>query len=675
MRTCFFVLTLCLWSGLSFGADESLRVLENTTAPKEQQMMRAHMRRLAHEAFDARDARYETMKSMASIEMYQMRMRHNFVNSLGGFWDRTPLNARTIERFEHAGLGVEKVIFESQPGFYVTGTVFTPSAKSADRRAPAVLVLCGHSAAAKAYYQNVAAAMARAGMVALCMDPIGQGERKQLSSVLDTRGNPLGSTTEHMIGGVGPLLLGRSITTYMIWDGMRAIDYLQSRDDVNGERIGVTGNSGGGNQTAYLMALDDRVTAAAPGCFITTTRRKNESPGPGDAEQNIFGQIAYGMDHADYIMMRAPRPTLILSATQDYVPIEGAWEAYREAKRLYARMGYAERVDLIEVDEKHGYSLQLREGAVRWMQRWLLNKDDDISEQPYEMLAEERLLCTPSGNVSELPGAKSVFDLYRDDAAILSQKRAQQATGSAEGMRDRIRQTSGIRPLASLPPLTQASVKNVQQSLAPNTGHNITRQSLRWDNDIDLPTLVYHQPKTQKPQSPIRLTLYANADGKHHAQDEIDALMNEADIVMAVDLRGYGETATTTWRYSSTANYIGNDAAEFFIANMLGKSILAMRAEDILVAARHFKNEHPKGQLRIVAVGAAGVPAMHAAALEPELFDGGIEWRGVLESWQSVIDHSSTKEGLPPVSIANTVYGALKVYDLPDLIKLIKEAN
>jgi len=166
--------------------------------------------------------------------------------------------------------------------------------------------------------------------------PLDQGERHQL---LDADGKPIitRSTEGHTRAGVGAILVGRNTATYRIWDGMRAIDYLASRPEVDADRIGCTGISGGGTMTSYLMALDDRIQAAAPGCFITTTRRKNESPGPGDAEQNIFGQIAYGMDHADYILMRAPKPTLICAATHDFVPIEGTWEAFREAKRLYTR--------------------------------------------------------------------------------------------------------------------------------------------------------------------------------------------------------------------------------------------------------------------------------------------------------------------------------------------------
>ena len=138
----------------------------------------------------------------------------------------------------------------------------------------------------------------------LCYDPIGQGERKQ---IFTPDGTPaFRASSEHQQLGVAPILLGRGLATYMVWDGVRGIDYLCSRPDVDPQRIGCMGNSGGGNMTSFLMAYDERIAAAAPGCFLTTHRHKNESPGPGDAEQNLFAQIREGFDHSDFILVRAP---------------------------------------------------------------------------------------------------------------------------------------------------------------------------------------------------------------------------------------------------------------------------------------------------------------------------------------------------------------------------------
>ena len=204
-----------------------------------------------------------------------------------------------------------------------------------------MLVPCGHSDNGKAAetYQRMSILLAKNGMAALCYDPIGQGERVQL---LDGAGKPAvkGSTTEHTLLGIGALLVGRSAAGYRVWDGIRSLDYLASRPEIDPKRLGCTGNSGGGTLTAYLMALDDRIVAAAPSCYITSLERLFATIGPQDAEQNITGQVAFGMEHADYVTMRAPRPTLLSVGTRDFFDIQGSWDTFREVKRIYCTLGH-----------------------------------------------------------------------------------------------------------------------------------------------------------------------------------------------------------------------------------------------------------------------------------------------------------------------------------------------
>ena len=139
------------------------------------------------------------------------------------------------------------------------------------------------------------------------------------------------STTEHTILGIQCLLAGDSLARYTIWDGMRALDYLLSRPEVDASRIAVTGNSGGGTHTAYLAALDDRIHVAAPSCYLTSWRALLETIGPQDAEQDLLPWIGNGLDHADFIYAFSPKPYLVLSAIRDFFSISGARATYKEA--------------------------------------------------------------------------------------------------------------------------------------------------------------------------------------------------------------------------------------------------------------------------------------------------------------------------------------------------------
>ena len=431
------------------------------------EMLHAFLMAKVHAALDRREAEFEKLETPEQIADYQKRMREYFIQQLGGLPERTPLNAQVTGREQRDGYRIEKVIFESQPKHFVTAILYLPEGKPPF---PGVLVPCGHSSNGKArdLYQRAPILVAKSGMAALCYDPIDQGERHQL---LDADGKPVisSSTMGHNMAGVGAILLGRNTATYRTWDGMRAIDYLCSRPEVDPERIGCTGISGGGTMTSYLMALDDRIQAAAPGCYLTTFRRLLETVGPQDAEQTIFGQIEFGMDHPDYTLMRAPKPTLIMTATEDYFDITGAWHNFRQAKRLYDRLGFPERADMIETAGKHGFPPAMRIAAARWMRRWLLGIDDAVTEPDSPVAKDEDVWCTPRGEVMLLEGARSVYDLNMELEARLAQdrKRFWQKAEKAKAL-DEVRRITGIRKLADLPPLTSKKVGEVRRNGLPN---------------------------------------------------------------------------------------------------------------------------------------------------------------------------------------------------------------
>jgi len=445
------VVCLSLMLNTAVFSQDDLRVLpdkvDNITPGD---MMSQYLRRLAGQKFEYWKAQYEQRKTPEQIAEYQKRLREKFLEAIGGLPKRTPLNPQVTGIISRNGYRIEKIIFESQPKHYVSALLFLPDAGKYNPPYPGVLVPCGHSANGKAYesYQTMGAFLALNGMAGLVFDPIDQGERSQMLSQLPK----LAGTRAHTMLGVGSILLGRNTARFEIWDGMRAIDYLQSRPEVDPKRIGCTGNSGGGTQTSYLMSLDERIVAAAPSCYITGFERLLDTIGPQDAEQNIYGQLSFGMDHADYLMMRAPMPILICAATEDFFDITGVWNSFRYAKRLYTRMEFAERIDLLENDAGHNYNRLQRQGVVRWMSRWLLRKDMPITEPEIKLLSDEEVRCAPGGQVMNLDGARSTYDLNRDLEKNLAVRRKKKWAnkGRAE-LLDEVRNIAGIRRLAELP--------------------------------------------------------------------------------------------------------------------------------------------------------------------------------------------------------------------------------
>src|SRR5581483_10646193 len=337
-----------------------------------------HLLELAARHEQRRRARFAAVQSPAELAALQKSLRESFLNLLDGLPQAGgPPPARVTGTIDADGYRIEKLAFESAPDYFVPALLYLP--KSAGPR-PGVVSPCGHSAVGKAapQYQTLHVNLARRGFVVLTYDPVGQGERSQFWDAARGRSRFNLACGEHAVLGNPLYLLGTSLARYRIADGLRAIDYLSARPEVDAKRLGCVGNSGGGTLTAYLAALDPRVTAAAIGCYITTLPRRmgnriQQDP-DADPEQDIAGFVSAGIDHAGLLALCAPRPVLVASAQLDFFPIEGARASVAEAKRLYEVAGAADRIAQAESPERHGLSLPLRTAVYAWFQRWLAGR-------------------------------------------------------------------------------------------------------------------------------------------------------------------------------------------------------------------------------------------------------------------------------------------------------------
>ena len=626
----------------------------------------AHLRAQAEVALRMRSQVFEAIKSREEAEAYQQRLRAFLGAQLGELPERTPLDAQVVGRLMGERHRVEKVIFSSQPGHHVTGVLYLPTTAPPY---PCVLVSSGHSRTAKSadYNQRFGIIMARHGMAAFCFDPIGQGERSQ---ILDERRQPLhaGTTTEHFLVGVGSILVGRNTATYRIWDAMRAIDYVSSRADIRADRIGFTGCSGGGTLTSYLMALDQRVRCAAPSCYLTTFSRLLQTIGPQDAEQNLFGQLAGGLDQPDYVMLHAPQPTLISATQDDFFPIDGTWDNFRQAKRFYHRLGHAERVDLVEGDGGHGVPMNNLVAITRWMRRWLLDLDDAIEDTEFALHRPEDLRCTTTGQVLDLPGERSVFDLNAARVkAWATERQAFQRGATPAELREWVRTLAAMTKPEELPGIIAESLGQVQRD-----DFQIEKWLLRRPNGIPLPALLL-TPTTPADQANTETSaetyLYLDGAGKA-AVAEPDrvclALVKRGHRVLAVDLPGLGET-----RAEGTSALLG-DWKNFYTAYLLGKSLVGIRADAAWQASQwlHAVASSKQGgeaaktaRVTWIARGEAVLPALHAVHVGQ--YAGPLYLPdGQPVSWAQVVETPSAENQLVGV-----VHNGLRYYDLPDLVR------
>ncbi len=347
------------------------------------------------------------IRDTAAAQARQKQVRERILSLIGGLPEyRGPLNARVTRTTRRDGFVIDHVLFESLPQYYVTANLYRPESPG---RHPAILMSMGHWDSGKAAGQLLSSSLARKGFVVLAYDPVGQGERQQAYEKRIGRSLIGGPTEQHFSNGAAAILLGQSVARYFIHDGMRAIDYLVSRPEVDPDRIGATGCSGGGTQTTYISALDPRVKVAAVACYMNSFQTLFAGS-IGDSEQSVPGFLAAGLDQTDYVELFAPKPWLITSTEDDFFTPAGAKQVFDEAQGWYKLFDASDRVKWVVGPGGHGTPLVVREAIYDWMLRWLAKGSGSAREEAITLLTDQQLWVTPTGQVE----GRELYEIIRE---------------------------------------------------------------------------------------------------------------------------------------------------------------------------------------------------------------------------------------------------------------------
>ncbi len=593
---------------------------------------------------DKRKHKTEQLKTKQDWQNYQAEMREKMFGQLSTF-EKTPLNAKITGILERENFKVEKVLFESQPGLFVTAGLFIP--KNLQKPAPAVIYCSGHTEFGfrSKTYQQVIINLVEKGFVVFAFDPIGQGERLQYVNPQTGKSQVGGSTNEHSYAGVQTLLTGTSLSDYFIWDGVRAIDYLETRKEVDAERIGITGRSGGGTQTALIAAFDERIYAAAPECYITNFKRLLQSIGPQDAEQNPYFAIKKGFDHPDFLHLRAPKPSLIITTTHDFFSQQGARETFEEVKKSYDALGHSENIEFTEDFGIHESTKGNRETLYAFFQNHLglPGNSADYSIEPFE---PEELWVTETGQVQTSFNGKTVFDLNLEHFS--------KSNSGKNELLSKIREVSGIE-------------FNRNLSAAVYTGKittddfDVEKYFLENDrNDFALPLYVIQQPETATQQ----VLVWLHPEGKSAVlKESLLEKLTAQFTVFAVDLPGIGELASPDFHGDSFIDGVPFNYT--FGANLVGKSISGIRAESLDLLMQFIGKHFPGIKINVLAEGGMNEAVLHFAALKNPFSK--IASVNSLELNQNLIQTEFYK----PQLAYDVIPGSLPFYDLSDLEELL----
>ena len=610
-----------------------------------------------HEMDVDADVAWMNISGRAEYDAYRKRMHARMMAAMGEWPERTPLNARTVATVRRDGYRIEKVIFESMPKLFVTANLFIPDSPAFKAPYPAVVMSCGHADTGKdcEIYLRACVLAAKAGFVALMYDPYEQGERRHLKGI--------GSTGHHNIIGVKASLIGWSMPLLRTWDGMRAVDYAESRPEVDRDRIGFMGQSGGGTMTALMTAADWRLKATAPSCYLTTLRHLCESMGPQDAEQNIFGQLAFGLNHTGYVLLPDTK-VAVTCRFRDMFSIYGTLDLFRAVKTLAGKIGTADHYALNSAPGPHGWTESTETASVDWMRAWLRGDKgvlplDCAKYRPLDIgfnvknvelgLAPEERGVIPTKRTMDIPGARDIHTIMRERMAAIVKARPAYSAAERNSIAARL---AGVKTPAE----TGATVKELPP--VDVNGAKLTRVAFSSPDGLCLPACWIVPARPDAAKAPV---VMVGDKGRASWSAEVEAALAGGAPVLVADITGYGE--------------IGKEGAIFYGAKdcpeegasvmlyLMGESMTGRRATDMLVLA-----DWVKGKTGLVpelaAKGSAAIPAAHARAADVNAF-AKISVSGAPVSWTEFIEKGDTMRYRYTYMVVNGLYH----YDWPDLLK------
>lgn len=611
---------------------------------------------LAAEGYRRRNDILVSLSTPEAIQQRQEQITRTFWELNGGMPERTPLNARTVGAFERPGYRVEKVVYESRPGFHLVGNLYIPSL--GEPPYPGVLFQMGHSLNGKAAatYQRCCQGLAQLGFVVLAFDPMGQGERTFYPGEDGYLTRLSSADDEHTIPGMQMLLLGDTSSRLQVWDAVRSLDYLAEHPLVDATKLASTGQSGGGTLTMLLAAVDNRLAAAAVACGNTENIACRDFNPPGstdDAEQNLVGSVPRGIDRWDLLYPLAPKPLLVLVSARDYFGtysynyLSSGWEEFQALQGVYSKLGADDRIAWVDSPLPHNLAYDFRLEIYNWFLKWLTDEAAPVTEEPPTRLeADETLWVTAEGNVVRGLGSETPFSLN------LKLSGEVQTPAAPEGLEELLKIDRASQP--------EVHVRGARRSgkLTVEAGEV---QSAR---EVWVPFYKF-SAREPVPEKPLLVVLEPQGrSGRWKEDDLYQQVAMEGTIVVAPDVRGIGDLRPEYPRGSAGYGSWHQSSDQFAWASLiLGKPLLGQRVTDILALLNGLKQDADLRSRKtiIAAVGEMTVPALLATYFDASI-DGCYLSRGLV-SFRNVVE---TLEFDHP--FVNFVPRFLHHADLPQLV-------
>ncbi len=617
-------------------------------------MMVEHFVNIVRNASNFRRENLSKIEGEKSASIYQENVKKIIRSAFSPFPRKTPLKPMVTGILKLDGYRIEKILFESRPDCLVSANLYIPN--DLEKPAPGVLFPCGHSEDGKAcdLYQEACQRLVRSGFVVLIYDPFNQGERDQYA-LLSERNAVRSCCPAHNMMGKQLELIGEFFGMWRVWDGIRALDYLLTRPEVDPDRIGLTGNSGGGTLTTWLWAVDDRFTMSAPGCFVTTFLHNLENELPADCEQYPPGVLGKNVEMADFFIAQAPKPVILLGQKYDYFDRRGLKSAYEDIKFFYSVINAPkENIKLFIGPEGHGYSVHNQEAMVEFFCQHAKMKP--VKVEKTEILDKKDLYATPEGNVIKV-GSKPIFDMIAEKADILAKNRKKLDHST---LRKKLLQTLKISDTKSVPHY---------RVLRPININDKTYARYAIETEIGIKSIM--KKRMDKPQysysldveDTVHLYIPHLSSEEDLKNDPLAISLRKSYQLYSLDVRGLGESMPED--INDFLQPYGMDYMAHGYYILLGESYLGRRVDDVLATIRLLISEGAK-EIYLYGRGQGAIIALFTGVIDEKVTS--LTIKNAPQSYDSWVH---TPIVLWPS--ANFLKGALKEFDIPDCMDAVKD--
>jgi dienelactone hydrolase len=593
-------------------------------------------------------AKDTTPASRKDWDARRAALRARMLEAIGPMPERpSPLRPKQVGVLKREGYRIEKVVFASRPDVWVSASAYVPEGRKG--RLPAVLVVHGHWAGARRdpVVQARCLGLVRLGFFVLAVDAFGAGER-----------HPAGKGYHGALLGATLWPAGHTLLGLQVYDNRRAVDYLCSRPEVDPDRLGVTGASGGGNQTMYAGALDERLKVVVPVCSVGTYRAYLRAACC--VCEVLPGALRF-TEEGDVLGLVAPRALLVISATKDafQFSVGEARKSLGRAQEIYKLYGASEKVRHATFESPHAYNQPMREAMYGWMTRWLKGEGagKPIPEPKHTLEKPEDLACFPGGKrpagflfppTFAARAAKPLLAPFADKR--LDHKEAWQAR--AVLMRRQLADVLGDFPRRSRP--------------AGKLGAGETKEGVRTaglllhpEPDLPVPVTLRFRPGTKgKARACVLLHLDGKAEALKHPL--ANALVDKGWAVYSPDLRGTGETRPASDAIAGAPDHNSAEHSLWVGRPLLGQWVVDVRALLDWVAEQPGLDAR---RLAVAGLGQAGLVALCASALLPDT----VHSTAALDLPVSLVTTAAYPAG---TRMGLLVPGILKVGDVPHLAAL-----